>query len=556
MPHALLPMSALLRREQLTMLRGSRPYFFMMCLVAFTGGAVALFLAIAPPEAFRLDRLGEACESLFYACTIAVYVGVSLLVPLLAATSVVLEIQDETFEMLTLTDVRPIQFLAAKFIGGCVYALLLTAAIAPIAALSYFGVGLDVELLTETLFVAVALALQAAAAGILAGCLSRKTSSAVVFAYVFYFSVAVPVVVLVAPGSILRVSLFADHAVRIAIVLLVTLLFLLVAYIRARSRWHSVDSWERQSVFTRPLQTRHRVGAGRRFQSIADNVNPVYLLEARFGTRIFGLTGMRLGFWSYFLYSGIFLLTTIYVYASDRNNGRVDYTVLNWIGVVSVIGAPLLVPAFIASIFTREAERNTLNGLAMTTLTTREIVVGKLSIAFWIGFRLATSYAVTLTACVLIASPVFGKYEHLWPQVPQGAFVTMISLLLFLVLASVISVCASLLARRSGTSLALAYASLVFLTCVVGPFVGSIISILESSPVIRLRAFWNVPDAIVRATFSPVYGLGYLLNDMSNWRISYVPYMWSHLGTAVVIVVLAAFCFWRYRRWVREALAR
>jgi hypothetical protein len=586
MPEALLPVGAILRREQLAMLRSWRPFILMGLIILVVGGMAGLFVSIASPEEFELHRIGDACAALYYTCSIALMVGVALFVPTAAAASVVSEVERETFEMLTLTHVRPYHFWFAKFVCGATYTILLTAAIAPIAGLAFFGVGLDIELLGVTLFAVLGCALQAAAAGTLAGCYFKRTAPAIVLANILNIALAgVAVFIILIPldemglirlgsGDMLENTMSGSSPLALLVIYWaqegaydagwlffvctgtvaaeVSILFV-IAMLLLRRRWRNMEAWDKRGVFTRPLRLRRERHKPYRFRPFADGGNPIFALETRFGTRVIGLSGLRLAMWTSIFMTVAWLLLIVQTYVTRYIEGET----LIAFAVATLIGFPLLLPAYLANGFTKEIERDTAVGLAMTTLSPLEIILGKLRAGMVLCVCLGGPWAIGSAAYVFACHPAFATFNSDWPELVSGAAVSCLSVTVFLWVALASCVTASLLVRRTVSALVLSY---IFLLMVGGGIMACGLAVLlglQESGLVGAYFFEGSDPAVYLVLFSlsPVGALSYLLDGLGQWNRTGIPYIVSHVWSIGLCMLAGRFCVWRFKRWAKSAVA-
>jgi ABC-type transport system involved in multi-copper enzyme maturation permease subunit len=584
-PDLFLPIIALLRREQLTMLRDRRSYVMMGLFICALASLVSVYVIAAPDEEFAIDRIGVASRMLFYTCSIALFIAAALLVPSSAASTVISEIQQETFEMLTLTHVRPLQFVLAKFIGSSMYALLLVAAIAPIVALTFFGVGIDVELLLLTLFAVTAMTLQGASAGVLAGCLFRKTAPAVITAYFVGFVVsgagAIALVIflgisgIVWPNGAAHILMgacpaahvvmrwvgvlpFADDthlAVCGLVVIFQTLFLLAFAYLRLRVCWNAIEKWDKRSVFTRRLRLRSQQRLSKRpFRPIPDWVNPVFVAEARFGTGLLGLSGMRLAVWCMFFMGGSLLLLMFQLYSGRRAFFPSQDVLVT--AVFPLFVAPLIMPAYVANALTREVEGQTAVCLYSTLLTPSRLIWGKLQGGIAISLCIAIPYILCAYALLVVCIPLMWDF---WYFAILTSIVFPATMLVYLFASSAICVFSSVHAKSTTAAIAISYLVIFGFAFGWSVLAGLFVTLSEFYSVEGeySSAHRELVDVLI-SSLSPVFSLTELIDIANTYapEMNIFAYVAAHVMLLVLCIMLVRASVRRVPRWLRDTLER
>lgn len=173
----LLPITALIRRELLTSLRQQR-YFWLGALCTFIA-AVVTILQWPRANAMPWEMVARS-EQTFFFTTFTLAIGTLLGIPALAGSSIVIEREEETFELLAMTTARPWHVLLAKLINAAGHFMMLLVALMPIAAAAYFLVGLNITVLWQSLLAIASAALVSAAAGVVCSAMSQRPMVGVV----------------------------------------------------------------------------------------------------------------------------------------------------------------------------------------------------------------------------------------------------------------------------------------------------------------------------------------------------------------------------------------
>ncbi len=136
----LLPMGALVKRELIRSLRRPRS----LGLVAFVVAAAGVLALLFYPDGDAVPyQIRAAAQGVFGSAIFVLFASAVFLLPPVAASSVVLEREQDTYELLWLTMLGPWGIAIAKTLNAVGYYLLMACAVLPVMSVSAFLTGLD-----------------------------------------------------------------------------------------------------------------------------------------------------------------------------------------------------------------------------------------------------------------------------------------------------------------------------------------------------------------------------------------------------------------------------
>lgn len=406
-----LPFAALVRRD---LLRSMRSRYLSGAMFVLCGLGSVVLAAGWPEDVIHTTQLGLWSTAILALFATLCAASVCLLLPGLAGASVVEERDMDTLDLMRMTLIRPAGILAGKFVNCIGALLLLLVAAMPLAATTYFLVGVDWEVLLFLLFTVALSATTCVSIGLSCSTTQRTPLHAVLASYV-WCAFALGGYVLIAYVALLPCYLFMDelafqtfaprvimfamattpaalfmssvgvflvgaHIVyAVSIQLAFTVAALLVAWRRlCRPALHSALP---AAASVRTFRGSRGLPVG--FSSkprppIADLLNPVFVRELRHTRLLMGVSRWRLiVLYSVLGLTALLLCALLYVmlrdlFASEFNAiAATTLQLLFWV----VTG---LSPAIMATAFVREDDRNTKDLLRMTLLSSRQVALGKL----------------------------------------------------------------------------------------------------------------------------------------------------------------------------------
>ncbi|MFA6242232.1 MAG: ABC transporter permease [Candidatus Hydrogenedentales bacterium] len=218
MPTALLPIVALIRRELVSSLRQRRFYVLMALLVFVAILLVSAVMLAAPDGRLSPMMISNVSRTIFNFVAYLLAIGAIVVIPATSGSSIVSEREEETLDLLAMTSAKPWHVIAAKLVNSIGLYLLLIVALMPVAASSFFLVGLDTGLLWHVLFIVTATMLSCAAAGVLCSCLFTRPAVAVGTSYLCMLTIlGLPLLLLLILLALFDVVRFQDSLAYFAV---------------------------------------------------------------------------------------------------------------------------------------------------------------------------------------------------------------------------------------------------------------------------------------------------------------------------------------------------
>ncbi len=461
-----------LQRELLVNLRTSRAFVLLAVYQILLGIVV---LAAWPSDA-RLDLTTNppSARKLVNLFFLGQYIIASLIAPSFAAGAITGEKERRTYEMLLASPLRPAAIVIGKMVASLTHLVILIIASLPIIVLCLPLGGVSIyEVLAAYLGLGVSVLLFGAI-GMLCSSYFGRTSSSLVVSYLIILPLVLFAVLawqaLESDGELrLKIALMVWPAIGIAAVIL------MCANAAGRmlyppdvgSEGKEVVDLERESeeaigLVINPDQFPDRLFAPPKKQSLMpDGTNPVYDKELHSEIFSQGTLMLRLVIQISMLLAiplmGVFLFL------------KPEFA--PWFSVYVIVFSMLVVPVFLAGSMTSERERETLDLLLTTTLTSRQILVGK----FLVGFRVSAVLTAFIAWPILLSLVLNELFYSNWASV-----LAMLAIILTVCLVNaVIALACSLFQRRTSMALMSTYVVLLLLY-VAPPAAIALLGILDS----------------------------------------------------------------------------
>ena len=483
------PSRTLVKWGLVTHLRKKRA---LLMLLAFLGVA---FLGTAAfwPEG-QLYQMASASKELLILVSMFFMGGAFVFVPGLAAVTVTVEKERDTFDQLFLTLIRPSGIIAAKLANVLgVYYLLVIGAM-PVLGAIFFLIGVDWRQVAFMFGLVTALAFSCGMAGILCSIFFRKSIVSMCVSYLLALCLAgaplllvvlfcellgfrsselrrlieyialvcSPVVALVVANNS---GLFGFRTLSIVMPILYQIVLGLFFFVLARRilirppKPPKVES--RKPIDDHRILERRRkrfpyylIDPLRRKKPIEDHRNPMLVKELRWGFlgRADWLIRIFYGALILYLFSGV-------VVAFDAGPGRSSSGATIPFILVQMILTILAIPPLLANSLPKEYEMGNMDFLRSTLLTPQEIVLGKV---FAGAVNLAPLLCASLCAGIFI---LLGAMVGIFARDYAVLFTGYGSLAACVILSLGMSMFASLSTKRTGTSLALGYGLAIMAYC-------------------------------------------------------------------------------------------
>lgn len=465
---------ALIKKELLSNLRHARSF---VCLVLFVGVGI-IVTASAWPEQTSIVRAGQVSRELTIVVSGVMLGAAALFVPAFASSTIVIEKEQQTFDMLTLTLIRPFGMVMAKLLNTVGFFLLLVVAILPVLGVVFFLVGVDWLELGASFLLILMTTFSCAMVGILSSLLFRKAFVAILGGYAgmlflmggplcFYLLAALvfglrrlyvgsgleSFAEVTSPIGTLVVifgGLTTGEVFLFILAMLYQLAFIRICYrlaMRVMKRPAEPARLQTAKPIDDPriLEARRKtfpyylIDPLRRKKQIEDNMNPMFVKELRWGLMNRGTILIRVFYTTFIVY---FIVGIGTVFIDPRNP-----QMLPWL-MTQIVLTVVIAPALMANALTKEYELGNIDMLRMTLLKPRDIVLGKM----WAG---AASVAPALLAAVVSGIPAvfIGLRTQQWPVMFTGYVTLFVCTLVSLSL----GLFSSLVTKRTTASLALSY---------------------------------------------------------------------------------------------------
>ena len=529
------PGIALIQRDLLRSLRRIRPFVLVVILVL-----IQVYVAVVQyprgPSAFM--RAGAAADALFYWFVMITMVTGAILLPSAAGTSVVLEREQETFDLVRLTMMRRSTFVLSKTINAWGYFGVFVLASMPVGATLFFLVGIEVKQIVFATMILLAASIALASIGVAASCHARHSMRALLTAYLLgLFFMGGHVLMLVGlqemgwiQGTFIsqvmsRTWLFAmaPPASFVAIhdgTYGYDLLWRALLYHGVVSAFFLFWAWlgiHKPDTGTEGKEWR-RV---RRFRPIPDWANPIAVKERRWsmGLRMRGMWMLVIFAHVYFVFMSKLAVSMIH---GDKHSGALACA----FGFALLC---LLVPVLLVNTLTREKDLMNLDMLRLTMLSDKQIVLGKV----WSGGRYIVMMLPGLAVCYFAVAA--GEPQAMSPAKMMMGMVTGCACLFFF---SGLSVWIAARSARTASAMVASYAS--------GFAVGIGLPIL----------FGLIASTLFRSTGEGLVGVVCILSPFLGWVISLndSDYIGAWLLSLILYVGMGVLFFRRaLRRYLLEA---
>ena len=394
----LFPFRALVRRDLRRTLRSVRPFLWLLLIVAI---GATFVVAMWPGERDNYMRSAGMASIMLLATLSCTFFGAAVvLVPAYAAASIVQEREQDTYDQLGMTLIRPTGIVLGKLANVLGFYGLLLVACMPLLATSFLLVGLDwIGFLAAFVIVGVT-ALCCGCFGILCSAGMRSTKAAVVWSYIGMTFVtgfmSVPVMIVGDLANVRGLERLAEDWIEdwsptgllaelfdgrlqladlyrvLPIHLVASVVFVLLAARYLRQSLQPVSE-PGQGRCGRISLRGLLFGLRRpRYRPITGDQNPVAIRESRYDAK------MRIGVRRRcFALLGAGHLLLMWLMCPDLIRHFDEDVVMAWVALhMCWIG--VIVPHLVSTSLPTERDRNTLDLLRTTLLTPRQILLGKL----------------------------------------------------------------------------------------------------------------------------------------------------------------------------------
>lgn len=472
---------AVIKKELLTGLRDARPFAFLAVFIVLLILGLLLLLEIIYSE--RLDEVGvidaQFVALLFTDFSQCLYLSALLLVPPMAAVSICSERQQDSYDLLQMTYIRPLSLAVAKLSHVLGIYLLVVVATLPFVGATFFLIGVDWMQFVATLTLIVMAAFSLSVIGLLCSAKYHQTLPAIMATYVLGYAAqggllvaadltsklisggsilyALPDSVLVATYPFRGITLIGRQGAGLSTLLPVFLyhgalvglgLFLVMRTLRNATRPAAsapplIDDPKRLAA-RRWQFPYYLIDPSRRRALIPDGQNPVQAKELRASMLGLDTAAARL-FCGFAVFTFLTSLVCMDLYGKHNNLAAMSAWTFHYVTIFIV----LLVPSLVATAVAKEWEWENVDSLRSTLLSSDAVFSGKVTAALRI---VAAPVLGTVAGAFPLA--IFGRASwEAWHGAAMGVSV----LLLAPCYAVALSTWATVSFRRSMTALLTAY---------------------------------------------------------------------------------------------------
>jgi hypothetical protein len=410
-----LPARAVIKREFLSGLRNPRPFFFLALFMAIM--ILGLLFILEVVYEHQLNRFGAINTSMvreiFMSFSMALYLSAALLVPPMAGVSICVEKQQDSYDLLRMTYIRPLSLALAKLGNVLGIYLLVVVASLPFVGVFFFLVGIDWDQFAISLSLIVLSAFSLASIGLLCSAWFYRTLPAIVTTYILGAATHGGIIMgllvfaefsgsnnywfgrlirqmgeeaIVPAIPFLAIALTSDGTLGTETILYTLIyhggiaffaLLLTLAILRRPARPMLVDA-EKPIDDQAMLKARRKkfpyylLDPRRRRPMIPDGQNPVLAKESQTGLMAKGAFTIRV-FYGFTLFSFVVSIFTVSNYLYGGQSSEM-VAVAFFFDTVFIL---LVLPTLVSTAMAREWEWQNVDSLRMTLLSPHEIARGK-----------------------------------------------------------------------------------------------------------------------------------------------------------------------------------
>ena len=429
------PTTAIVKREFMENLRRARTFYSVLLLLSL---AVLITTSVWPADRLLLQEAAAVSQTMIMTITVLLFYGCALIVPALGAASIVSEREQDTFDLLYLTLIRPRSILLGKLFNTCGVYMLVVAAALPVYASALFAVGLDTQQLLYSFVLLLMLAAFCGTIGIVMSTVFKRGVVALVASYVliailmggpkflfdaFFYTLNVgyyprsfanlaasggttSLFTYVSPAGTalaLFTGFLSTRAFALALLVQMLLCTLGISFASRRLRRQAAPKRIRTEKViddVAVLEARRKqfpyylIDPSRRRPTIEDGRNPMLVREIRWGLFARGTTLVRVFYVTITVFGFLFIAMTMFV---DPGGYYTSFAIGICLELLALVS---FAPIIMANAFTKERELGNIDMLRMTLLKPRDVVRGK-------AIAGVLTLAPLICAIALASVPVF-----------------------------------------------------------------------------------------------------------------------------------------------------
>lgn len=487
-----------LQRELLTNLRANRSFVLML----FYQLALASVLLVAYPSGQRIDLSADSSVALqlvdfFF---LGQYILASLMAPTFASGAISGEKERKTYEMLLASPLHPWAIVLGKMVASLTHLVVLIVASLPIIMLALPLGGVSIwEVLAAYLWLMISVILFGSI-GLACSCRFRRTASSQVVTYL----IILPLVIF---GMMFWRGLASNGDLRLNLIVFVLppiylgLSALLCRWTAGRLLYPPDVGSEGKEVVDLEEESKNAVGMiiqrdqfpdrlfapPRRVALMRDDANPVYDKEIHAELFSQGTLMLRLVIQISMLLAIPLMAVFLFI--------KPEYC--PWYICYVLVFNILVAPVFSAGGLTSERERQTLELLLTTQLTTRQIIWGKLLAGFRVSYVLTMFLLWPLVLAFVLNMAVYGSN---WLAVLTFFAIVFASA----VFNSVSALLCSAITKKTSIAMLSSYSMLmvIYFIPVATWYIGSNVS--QSPEILRALSQFGIPSPLMTCFWVPL----------------------------------------------------
>ncbi len=494
LPSLSLPARAVMKRELLSGLRNPKPFYFLTALMVVMIVGLLFTFNVVYGNSFRQGMplsVGDV-RTIFMTFSMGLYLSAVLLVPPLAAVSICIEKQQDSFDLLSMTYIRPLALALAKLANVLGLYLLVVIATFPIVGVFFFFVGIDWNQFIISFTLTILSAISLASVGLLCSAWFYRTLPAIISTYILALAThggIVLILVLLEEFAGIHLVSYIDEELAAVLIPLIGLgiasqgmvglgsitfaliyhggmalvcLYMTLLILRRPARPMQVNT-EKIIDDQAELKARRKkfpyylLDPRRRRAIIPDGKNPMLAKELATGLLARSTLAIRI-FYGFTIFSFVVSLMSItnYMYGGNADE------MIGWSLFVSTILILFITPTLVATAMAKEWEWQNVDSLRCTLLTPREIALGKLRTAL-------------LTTMLPIGGTLLGNFPIVFfgydsPAFWKSAAMMLCSMVVCIFYTLALSFWTTTRTRRSITALMYAY-GISCITLIAPPFI-------------------------------------------------------------------------------------
>lgn len=503
------PALAVIRREFLTGLRSPKPFIFLavILLIMIAGAAFLVGVVLNENVQWRGSISTQDVRAMFMLYSMGLYFTGMLLVPPLAAVSICVEKQQDSYDLLRMTYISPFSLVFAKLANVIGLFTLVAIATLPIVGVFFFLVGIDWSQILQSVLVIAVSVLSCAIIGLAASAFCYRTLPAIMTTYAVGFACQGGLLLLfLIAGELFGIDLwilelarnmdeseaamfsplmaiaaigdgrlnFVPIVISLVFQLVIALIALKFALVTLNRPMRAIKVDQEKPIDDQAeLQARRKsfpyylVDPRRRRPMIPDSANPLFQKELQTSLLGKGTFAIRIlyGFTIF-----CFIVSLFSLFANEFGIRNIEGFVA-WPILIDTCFVLILAPSLIALSMSKEQEWGNLDMLRMTLLDTDQIMDGK--------FRTGVYTAILPMAGAVFGCLPLAIFAWQYPAAWVTAFTGFVSMAVCVFYTLAISLAVTATCRRGVTALLLGYGAsigalllfpglLLFLTVVVG----------------------------------------------------------------------------------------